>query len=157
MGIFNPVSVFTMCDSVATCPPLVVNFNNQSQHFVQYAWDFGDGTRATLNNPRHFYTFPGKYQAKLTVTSPGGCMDSSFHPITIRGPEGSFTYDNTQACSPDTVHFTGTTKDKASFTWDFGDGVVVSTGESILSSIYTRICNYQPKKKLTDPRGYRVP
>ncbi len=157
IGIFNPHSIFSINDSVATCPPLVVNFTNQSTHYTSYQWNFGDGTYTALTDPRHFYSFPGTYQAKLTVTSPGGCMDSSYHVITIRGPEGSFVYDNPKGCSPDTVHFVGTTRDKASFTWDFGDGTVVATGDSVLTHIYIRIGNYLPKMILTDPGGCRVP
>ncbi|MBS1564440.1 MAG: PKD domain-containing protein, partial [Bacteroidetes bacterium] len=157
IGIFNPQAVFSISDSVATCPPLVVNFSNQSAHYKSFQWNFGDGTRTALPNPLHFYTFPGKYQAKLTVTSPGGCMDSAFKLITIRGPEGSFTYDNIRSCSPDTIHFTGTTKDKAFFTWDFGDGVVTATGDSVLNHVYVPIGQYLPKMILTDPGGCRVP
>ncbi|HSC39371.1 MAG TPA: PKD domain-containing protein, partial [Chitinophagaceae bacterium] len=157
IGIFNPAADFSISDSVATCPPLVVNFTNLSAHDSSYMWDFGDNTRTALPNPRHFYSFPGTYQAKLTITSHGGCTDVSFHTITIRGPEGSFTYDNPTSCSPDTVHFVGTTKDKASFTWDFGDGTVVATGDSVLTHIYVRIGNYLPKMILTDPGGCRVP
>jgi len=157
IGIFNPRSAFAISDSEATCPPLVVNFTNQSDHYTSYMWDFGDGTRTALSNPRHFYSFPGTYQAQLTVTSPGGCTDVSYHQLVIRGPQGSFTYDNPISCSPDTVHFTGTTKDIASFTWDFGDGTVVATGDSILTHIYIRIGNYLPKMILTDPGGCRVP
>lgn len=155
--VYNPRSVFAISDSEATCPPLVVNFTNQSAHFTSYMWDFGDGTRTALSNPKHFYSFPGTYQATLTVTSPGGCTDVSYHQLVIRGPEGSFTYDNPTSCSPDTVHFVGTTRDIASFTWDFGDGTVVATGDSVLTHIYTRIGHYLPKMILTDPGGCRVP
>ncbi len=157
IGIFNPHSIFSINDSVATCPPLVVNFTNQSTHYNSYQWNFGDNTYTALPDPKHFYSFPGTYQAKLTVISPGGCMDSSFHVITIRGPEGSFVYDNPVNCMPDTVHFTGTTKDIASFTWDFGDGTVVATGDSVLTHVYVQIGNYLPKMILTDPGGCRVP
>jgi gliding motility-associated-like protein len=156
-GIFNPQPAFSTSYSMAACPPLVVSFSNQSVHFVHYEWDFGDGTRSAANNPLHFYTFPGKYQAKLTVTSPGGCIDSSFQSIVIHGPTGSFTYNNAPGCNPDTIHFAGTANGKASFTWDFGDGAVISAGDSTITHTYTRIGSYLPKMILTDSAGCRVP
>jgi gliding motility-associated-like protein len=155
--IMNPRAIFTVSDSVVSCPPLVVNFTNQSLNYISYEWHFGDNTQSALNNPLHFYTFPGTYRATLVITSRGGCIDSSFKLITVRGPEGKFTYDNKESCSPSVVNFKGTTKDKATFTWDFGDGDVVSTSDSNISHTYSRIGHYLPKMILVDPQGCRVP
>jgi PKD repeat protein len=63
----NPVAQFSMSDSVSTCPPLVVNFSNQSLFYIGYEWDFGDGNKICSSNPVHFYTYPGTYHAKLKV------------------------------------------------------------------------------------------
>ena len=155
--IRNPKAVFTMSDSVATCPPLVVNFEHQSQNFVSYEWDFGDGTRSKVSAPVHFYTYPGTYKAKLTVVSPGGCIDTMVRTIVVRGPQGDFTYDKLIGCEPTTVRFTGMTKDQVSFVWDFNDGSIVETNDSIISHTYTRMGIYLPKMILVDPQGCRVP
>ena len=45
-----------------------------------YAWDFGDGTTSTLQNPNHTYTNAGKYTTTLVVTNLAG---SSSDTITI--------------------------------------------------------------------------
>lgn len=155
--IQNPRAIFAVSDSVATCPPLVVTFTNQSQNMNSWSWDFGDNTGSLSNSPVHFYTYPGRYRAKLRITSPGGCIDSAFQNIVVRGPEGTFTYDNIGGCVPVTVNFRGSTKDNALFTWDFGDGTVVETSDSIISHTYNRLGNYIPKMILTDPQGCRVP
>jgi PKD repeat protein len=48
-----------------------------------YEWDFGDGTKSALQNPVHFYTYPGTYQAKLTVVRQG-VYDSTTKRIVVR-------------------------------------------------------------------------
>jgi gliding motility-associated-like protein len=155
--IRNPVAQFSMSDSVSSCPPLVVNFTNQSQHYIGHEWDFGDGTRSSLQNPLHFYTYPGTYRAKLTVRSVGGCVDSIFKTIVVRGPQGTFTYDRNSGCVPTTVKFIANTKDQVSFIWDFNDGSTVVTGDSAISHTYTQMGEYLPKMILRDPQGCQVP
>ena len=157
VSINNPVAQFSMSDSVSTCPPLVVNFTNQSQHFIAYQWDFGDGTKSALQNPVHFYTYPGIYHAKLKVVSAGGCVDSISKTIVVRGPQGSFTYDRYLGCVPTTVNFVATTKDQVSFIWDFNDGETIAVGDSGVSHTYTTMGEYLPKMILRDPQGCQVP
>ncbi len=154
--IRNPRSFFVVSDSVATCPPLVVNFTNQSQNYIRHEWDFGDGTRSTVANPVHFYTYPGVYKARLTVTSPGGCTDTLTRTILVRGPQGNFRYTQLTGCEPTDIRFTGSTKDTVSFIWDFGDGTVTQTGDSAITHRYTRRGTYLPKMILKDPQGCQV-
>ncbi|HYF30311.1 MAG TPA: PKD domain-containing protein [Chitinophagaceae bacterium] len=153
----NPVAQFSISDSVSSCPPLVVNFTNQSQHFISHEWDFGDGTKSSLQNPLHFYTYPGTYRAKLTVVGVGGCIDSLVKTIVVRGPQGTFSYDRNSGCVPTTVKFIAQTKDQVSFIWDFNDGTTVHTGDSSISHTYTQMGEYLPKMILRDPQGCQVP
>lgn len=153
----NPVAQFSMSDSVSSCPPLVVNFTNQSQHFIRHEWDFGDGTKSSLQNPLHFYTYPGTYRAKLTVVSIGGCIDSLVKTIVVRGPQGTFSYDQTSGCVPTTIKFTAQTKDQVSFIWDFNDGMTEHSTDSVISHTYTQMGEYLPKMILRDPMGCQVP
>jgi gliding motility-associated-like protein len=157
ISVRNPVAQFSMSDSVSSCPPLVVNFTNRSQHYISHQWDFGDGTSSSLPDPLHFYTYPGTYRAKLTVVSVGGCIDSIIKTIVVRGPQGTFSYDDSSGCVPTTVKFTAHTKDQVSFIWDFNDGVTIHTGDSIISHTYTRMGEYVPKMILRDPQGCQVP
>lgn len=157
INIRNPVAQFSMSDSLSSCPPLVINFTNQSQHYIRHEWDFGDGTRSSLPDPLHFYTYPGIYRAKLTVVSIGGCIDSFIRTIVVRGPQGTFTYNDNGGCVPTTVTFTAHTPDQVSFIWDFNDGATVHTGDSIISHTYTQMGEYVPKMILRDPQGCQVP
>jgi gliding motility-associated-like protein len=157
VNIKDPVAQFSISDSVSTCPPLVVNFSNQSNHFVGYEWDFGDGTGSALQNPVHFFSYPGTYHARLKVVSPGGCIDSLMKTIVVRGPQGSFTYDRFSGCVPTTVNFVASTKDRVSFVWDFNDGETIASGDSLVSHTYDMMGEYLPKMILRDPQGCQVP
>ena len=157
ISVHNPVAQFSISDSVSTCPPLVVNFSNQSQHFISYEWDFGDGTKSALQNPIHFYTYPGTYHPKLKVMSNGGCTDTLTKNVIVRGPQGSFIYDSEPACIPKQVKFVASTKDEVIFIWDFNDGETVTAVDSLVMHMYTRMGDYLPKMILKDPQGCQVP
>ena len=155
--IASPHAGFDLSDSVATCPPLFVNFNNTSVNYSSMLWQFGDGTSTNSNNPSHFYSTPGTYYSKLIITSPGGCKDSLEKQIIVRGPIGTFTYGPISGCKPLTINFTASTRDRLSFIWDFNDGTVTSTIDSIISHTYTLPGKYVPKMILVDPNGCQVP
>lgn len=155
--IRDPRAHFAMSDSFATCPPLRVNFTNQSLHFNRIEWDFGDGNKSTLANPSHFYTYPGVYRAKLTITSPGGCVDSLIKIITVKGPQGTFTYDKTKGCVPTAVGFTAKTNQDVSLVWDYNDGTVDETDNKVITHTFTTMGEYLPKLILIDAQGCRVP
>ena len=53
-------------------PPLTVKFQGYVEEDEggpwKYAWDFGDGSTSTEQNPSHTYQKDGEYTATLTVT-----------------------------------------------------------------------------------------
>ncbi len=156
ISIKNPVAALKASDTLATCPPLVVNFTNQSLNFNKFEWDFGDATGAMISNPIHFYNTPGVFKSKIIVTSPGGCTDTAFQNITVRGPQGSFNYSVYEGCEPTTIPFKGITKDTVTFIWDFNDGSVIQTSDSLVNHTYSRIGTYLPRMILRDPAGCQV-
>jgi len=157
INISAPKALFFVSDSFSTCPPLLVKFTDSSSNYQTVKWDFGDGNSSVLENPSHYYTLPGIYFAKLTVTGPGGCVDSAKQRINVRGPRGSFSYAPLKGCNPLTVKFTATTLERISFTWDFSDGTTIATNDSIVSHTYTSAGDYVPKMILRDISGCTVP
>ena len=51
-----------------------------------YAWDFGDGTTSTFENPTHTYATAGTYPARVTVTDPTGRTGTSTVAIEVAPP-----------------------------------------------------------------------
>ena len=68
-GPSAPVADFTSATS-----GLTATFTDTSTTSGQatYAWDFGDSSSSTAQNPSHTYAQDGTYQVKLTVTDAGG-------------------------------------------------------------------------------------
>jgi PKD repeat protein len=44
----------------------------------KYSWDFGDGRRSTLAEPKHTFTKTGKYKASVTLRSESGTAEKEF-------------------------------------------------------------------------------
>ncbi|MEO8768604.1 MAG: PKD domain-containing protein [Ferruginibacter sp.] len=157
IAIRTPDANFIVSDTLGTCPPLVVNFTNTSQNFVSLTWDFGDGSTSHSPTPSHFYSIPGIYISTLTVVGQGGCTSIKTQTIVVRGPQGTFTYGGLSGCSPLTVNFVASTRDRISFIWDFNDGNTLITPDSVISHTYTIPGEYVPKMILRDAAGCVVP
>ena len=158
--IKSPKASFSISDSSTTCPPLQVNFTDSSYYVNKWSWDFKDGGISFSQSPVNVYLIPGVYKAKLTATSPGGCIDSAFRTISIGGPFGTFGYGPpTVGCNPLTVNnFTVNTTGSIDFTWDFGDGTVINTGlDSTTSYTYTSGGDFIPRVLVQDAVGCIVP
>jgi gliding motility-associated-like protein len=152
-----PRALFTMSDSVGTCPPLFVAFTNQSTYASSLMWNFGDGATSTDANPSHFYTTPGNFTATLTIVSPGGCVDVMQKVIRLNGPTGQFTYGPTSGCKPLTIQFTATSANTVNYVWDYNNGETFSTSSSTASYTYTVPGVYLPRLILQDAAGCSIP
>jgi len=153
----NPVASFIMSDSFKACPPLLINFTNNSLNATDEIWDFGDGSSTKVHSPSHFYSYPGEYFATLTVKSNSGCMRQMQRRIVVQGPKGSISYDPLSMCAPSQVNFKVKSIDAASYTWDFNDGTVKTGSDTIVTHTYTNPGLYVPKIMLMDNQGCRVP
>jgi len=52
-----------------------------------WAWDFGDGATAAVQNPTHAYTTAGTYTATLTVTDATSTVVTDTAPVTVTAPQ----------------------------------------------------------------------
>jgi gliding motility-associated-like protein len=155
--VVNPIANFSVSDSFSTCPPLFVQFNNLSQDYESLIWDFGDGSSASIANPTHFYTSPGIFIAKLTITSVAGCTKVFTKNIKILGPSGSLTYNPLQGCNPLVVTLTVNAQNTASFVYDFNNGQTISSNNPQTIYIYTQPGVYLPRVILKDTNGCSIP
>jgi len=58
-----------------------------------WAWNFGDGGSASIQNPKHAFASSGNFNVTLTVTNLAGCLDSISISVTARPkPVSAFTY-----------------------------------------------------------------
>lgn len=156
--IANPVARFTSDVTEGACPPLLVNFKNQSTNAFSYEWDFGDGKMSTQNDPFNLYDTPGDYTVKLTATSVPGCVDSLSMSrfIRINGPSGTLSLSGVKGCSPFEVTFTATQTKANYYIWDLGNGLLDTTlvGDGdVYKYTYTDEGNYLPALFVVDSSG----
>ncbi|MBK5272453.1 MAG: PKD domain-containing protein, partial [Bacteroidia bacterium] len=156
----NPIADFTMSDSVTSCIPLEVQFTNTSSFYSSELWDFGIGQgTSSINNPLHYYNTPGNYLAKLTVTSPGGCIDTITKNITVFDISSSgITYTPINGCKPLMVDLTAfSPRLVTSYFWDFGDGYTETTTTPDISHLYASYGSFLPKVIMQDASGCIIP
>jgi gliding motility-associated-like protein len=153
----RPRASYTLSDSISSCAPFEVTFTNTSTYFSSIMWNLGGGM-STAANPTQYYFTPGNYQTYLAITSPGGCVDTAFKTISVYDTIGTrITYQPLSGCKPLTVDLRAFTNGPVSYTWDFGDGVILNTPTDSLRHIYNFFGDFVPKLILTDPSGCVIP
>lgn len=155
--VSKPVASYTVNDSVSSCTPFEVDFTNTSQYYTSSLWNLSGGM-STTQNPVQFYNTPGIYPIQLIVTSPGGCKDTAYGSVHVYDTVGSkVTYTPLQGCKPLGVALNVFSKGPMTFTWDFGDGVLITNDSTKLNHLYYFFGNFVPKVIMTDPAGCIIP
>ncbi|MBL7708779.1 MAG: PKD domain-containing protein [Chitinophagaceae bacterium] len=156
----TPFANFTASDTAGGCTPLEIQFTNTSSFYSSVLWNFGTGQgTSALNNPVHYYSTPGTYIVKLVVTSPGGCLDSTFRTITVFDTTGArLDYTPVTGCKPLSIGLNVmSTVTGGSYFWDFGDGNILNTTSPNVNHLYTSYGTFVPKVILRDPAGCLIP
>lgn len=116
-----PVASFTH-----TVDGLDVSFTSTSTDpdgtIASYAWDFGDGTTSTQQNPTHTFADGSVRTVTLTVTDDRGATNTSTASVD---PDAMPTVDFTFTSNAKRAAFSSHANDDGgivSYVWDFGDG-----------------------------------
>ncbi len=140
------------------CSPLIVAIKNTSTTVpsVTYAWDFGNGTTSSLQNPpAQTFTSSGvdsSFSIKLLMSSPLGCKDSLAKTVSVfANPKAAFRANVPPACVFQAIGFTSETLTATSWTWYFGDGT--SSTDKLPKHIYTLPGTYTVKLVVTGSHG----
>jgi|GEM_PF-3141875 PKD repeat protein len=128
-----------------------------SSSIVSWAWDFGDGTTSTQQNPSHTYNSLGSYTICLTITTSNGCSDTFCDSLWLGGSSGScqafFSFGNS-GCNYTFYDSSYTSNGPLTYLWDFGDGST-GTGSSFFGTPHTYASsgNYQVCLTISDSQG----
>jgi len=69
--------------AVPTCTGLEIQFENMGASFLEYEWEFGDGTFSESYSPSHIYAYNTDYLVRLNGTSDLGCIYTSLGVIEV--------------------------------------------------------------------------
>jgi len=127
---------------------------------LTYAWDFGDSTTSTQQNPAHTYADAGIYTAKVTVSDGKGGTGSAQVTVNVSGPNQDPTVTasrtptgNTRVGVPVAFSATGTDADGDALTyaWDFGDSTT-STQQNPTHA-FASAATYTVRVTVSDGKG----
>jgi gliding motility-associated-like protein len=81
----KPVANFIVLPDSVMLPNQAIHCYNRSTYGHKYEWDFGLGnnTISSLENPKFYYTVPGKYFITLRVWSEHNCKDDTTAVVPI--------------------------------------------------------------------------
>ena len=92
----------TLSPSASICAAVSVTCGAiTSDSITQYAWTFGDGSRATGAHPTHTYATPGIYTILLTYTTEHGCTGAASTDTVhvYPKPVAAFTFADSSKCA----------------------------------------------------------
>jgi len=131
--VYPSPTAISSADKTIACVPAQIQFEDLSidtsgGSINQWAWDFGDGTTSTQQNPVKVYNTPGFYSITLTVTSTTGCSGSQGRYRYIRvvsGVSADFQHAVDTVCrAPFVTNFLNQTSGPGviTYAWNFGNG-----------------------------------
>jgi PKD repeat protein len=134
-----PTAGFTHTCDAADCSFTSTSTDVAPGTIAAYAWDFGDGATADVNDPTHSYTVtaPTDFTVTLTVADNEGATDVETQTVTVAPaalPNTPPTAGFTHTCNAANCSFTSTSTDVApgtimTYAWDFGDGATAAVSD----------------------------
>lgn len=152
----SPSASFTASTSGLTASTDASASSDPDGTITSYAWDFGDGAKATGRTASHAYTTAGAYTIALTVTDDQGATATTTRQITVSSPNRAPTASFTQATSGLSVSTDGSASSDpdgtvASYAWAFGDGATAAGRTA--THAYGAGGTYTVTLTVTDDRG----
>ena len=151
--ISKPIAAFTS-DSLSCTVGIITFTNTSTGPGLTYAWNFGDGSTSTLQNPVHQYLTQGTFTVSLNIIDQYGCTDNIVKNnfIHIANAVANFSMsDSMTTCPPLIVLFTNTSANCTNRNWDFGDGTTSSLDNP--THFYTSAGTYHVQLNITGPGG----
>ncbi|HEY0039498.1 MAG TPA: PKD domain-containing protein, partial [Flavisolibacter sp.] len=92
------------------------------------------------------------------IISPGGCRDTAERTITVNDVSGAhLNYLPLDGCKPLTVNLNAIAPKNMSYVWDFGDGTIINSQDTVTQHVYNFFGDFVPKLILMDGSGCVIP
>lgn len=152
----TPVADFNFT-VINECDGQVLFSDHSLQSPTSFAWEFGDGTVSTLQNPVHTYERPGTYMVRLTATNSSG-WDTITQAVTVNPLYVNFSVEMMGSIvTRDTIYinepiqYYDSSQTASTWKWYLGDGTVSAVQNPVHT--YTSIGNYQITLEVEDTAG----
>ncbi|OQP47250.1 hypothetical protein A4H97_07020 [Niastella yeongjuensis] len=155
----SPTINFTVANGAACKPPLSVTFQDASPApNTKWAWEFGDGSTGTGSPATHQYNSAGNFNVTAVFTDNKGCEGKVTKPaiVQIVAPTVEITSGKAGGCVP--YNYTPSANVSSvdgivSYSWDFGDGTVITSANPNPPHLYTKTGKYPVKLTITTTGG----
>lgn len=127
-----PIDFTAAFETIYNCEESMVTTNNLTGiDFIDYVWDFGDGTIIEDENAVHIYDEPGDYTITL-MAQDNGCENENeiSEDVTILSSvNAEIDASQDEGCGELEVSFDNESNG-VTYEWDFGDGSAVNEQET---------------------------
>ena len=128
-------------------------------NITDWAWDFGDGSHSSAQNPSHTYAAGGTYSVTLTVTDNDGVSATASRSLAVddgapaenEPPVADFSVSVSRASASFSDDSSDSDGSIASWSWEFGDGS--SSSAQNPSHEYSANGTYEVTLTVTDDAG----
>jgi len=138
--VADAMADFTVSDDTV-CQGEQVNFTDASApNSIFHAWDLGEGTIDSAQNPNVIYPFEGIYTVRLIVGNITGCIDTAFKYVVVDSISPvNYIPSDTVLCEGQTIVLDGYyIKDNAlGADWDLGDGFTAVNTDPVIHAYDT--------------------
>lgn len=165
----SPVADFTVAGVCENTPSIFINNSTPGvgSTIVGYAWHFGDGSAIDSSaNISHTYTIGNDYTVVLEAISDSGCINADTMLYSVfPSPVSVFVIQNPRgdSCLPATYTIDASASSVANpgaqtntistFTYDFGDGNILSDISAQVDHVYTQAGTYSLNLIVTSNNG----
>ncbi|MBX3254325.1 MAG: PKD domain-containing protein [Chitinophagaceae bacterium] len=153
---FNSAFQFTKSFVTSSqCAPAVVSFQNTSYDYTKIIWDFGDNSMPLqdVNYPSHVYKQAGTYIVVLSVYGYNGLKGEYKDTIVVKEPAASLKVTPADICLGQEAQLKAGGPGITRYTYDFGDGNIGISTDSLLKYSYTTPGIYSPQLLVSDENG----
>ncbi len=127
------------------CVPVTAGFSSIANNVLTVSWNFGDGTIVTNQpNASHIYKEPGIYKVQCFTTFVNSQIDTTEEFVEIKGSIVKLLSNKLFGCNSMDVVFTALNGNAAELNWDFGDGKLFSTTDTVITHSYNKPGIYSP-------------
>ena len=134
-----------IADSLAGCPPFMVNFTNNSTEATMYFWNLDDGTSYIGDSLQHTFESSGMYSVEVIAVNSNSCADTAIVNVTVYpSPIAAFSYTTSDDATELGVFFDNESQNAIAYEWDFGDGEISYSINPFHSYQKDGDCDYSP-------------